>query len=356
MFQGARLKLTAWYLLIITSISVAFSIVIYKGLTLELDRFSRMQRFRIERRLQEGVFFPPDMRLHTDTPRAPIMDPELIEETKQRLTYILLAVNGAIIVISGGLSYFLAGRTLRPIKDMLDEQNRFITDASHELRTPLTSLKSAMEVHLRAKHTTAGDTNTLIRDSIDEVNKLQSLSDNLLQLTQFHKPNGNLPVETVSVSELIDEAIRKVQSMAEKKHITITKLIGDLKCMGNRVSLVDLIVILLDNAIKYSLDGKYVDVQVKKTDGSMYILVKDNGIGIGPNDLPHVFDRFYRGDTSRSKTAAGGFGLGLSIAKKIAENHHGSITVDSKENTGTTFTVRLPAKQPTSFIKPHFFS
>jgi len=144
MFHSARLKLTAWYLLIIMIISAMFSLVIYKVLSNEIERFERVQRFRIERRLETGLRrFPNQIR---------ITNPELIEETKQRILLMLIAINLGILIISGGLGYLLAGRTLKPIKEMVDEQNRFISDASHELRTPLTSLKTAMEVTLRDKN------------------------------------------------------------------------------------------------------------------------------------------------------------------------------------------------------------
>src|SRR3990167_5772072 len=177
MFSKARFKLTVWYLLIIMLISTGFSGVIYKVLTAELDRFSHMQRLRIE------------SRVRSIQPRI-FVDPDLAEETKQRLIVFLLIINSGILFVSGILAYFLAGKTLRPIKEMVDEQNRFISDASHELRTPLTSIKTAMEVSLRDKNLTLKDSKKLIGESIDEVNKLQLLSDELLQLAQYQTLNG----------------------------------------------------------------------------------------------------------------------------------------------------------------------
>src|SRR3989338_803664 len=148
-FHYARLKLTAWYLLIIMALSTLFSLVIYNALTAEVDRFERAQRFFIERRLQEGSLpLPPPTdgrRLFPFNNGEPI-NPELLAETKQRILLTLILANAGILIVSGGLGYFLAGRTLRPIKDMMDEQNRFITDASHELKTPLTSLRTELEV------------------------------------------------------------------------------------------------------------------------------------------------------------------------------------------------------------------
>lgn len=355
MFHSARLKLTTWYLLIIMLISVFFSVVIYKVLTFELDRFTRMQRFRIERKLREGEFFP-DMRYRNDPPHVPIMDPELVEETKRRLILMLIVVNGGILIVSGGLGYVLAGRTLKPIRDMLEEQNRFITDSSHELRTPLTSLKSAMEVSLRDKHLTLEKTKTLIAENITEVNKLQSLSDGLLQLAQYQKPQNLAKFEKLSLSNLVKKAIRKIEPIAKQKSMLIQNNILDIEIEGKEQGLCDLFTILLDNAIKYSPEKATVTISSQKNDGSIEISVADQGIGIDKKDISHIFDRFYRTNAARSKVSVGGYGLGLSIAKKITDIHHGSINVESKRDRGSVFIVRLPLHQTARITKPPFFS
>ncbi|TAL64214.1 MAG: hypothetical protein EPN88_11370, partial [Bacteroidetes bacterium] len=167
MFHSARLKLTAWYLLFIMFISLFFTVVIYRVLTGELERFARIQRFRMERHLYTDEYVPLPSNL------PPIIELELIEETKKRLMVVLAGINGGILILFGVLGYFLAGRTLRPIQEMVDEQNQFISDASHELRTPLTSLKSSMEVYLRDRHPTMREAKSLMNEGIDEVNKLQ---------------------------------------------------------------------------------------------------------------------------------------------------------------------------------------
>lgn len=345
MFHSARLKLTAWYLLIIMAISLSFSAVIYKVLITEVDRFARMQRLRIERRIREGEFFPPEMHLRGTLPSVAIMDPELVEETKKRLIFMLFLVNGGILILSGGLGYVLAGRTLQPISEMLDEQNRFISDASHELRTPLTSLKSAMEVNLRNKQLTLKDSRTLITESIEEVDKLQLLSDELLQLAQYQKPQVQIKFSKLKPEDAVKQAIQKVKIMAKQKNIPLQQKIQDIEIEGNKDELIKLLTILLDNAIKYSANEKSILVTANKTDSSVEIVIKDQGIGIDKKDLPHIFDRFFRADSARSKTDTIGYGLGLSIAKKIVEIHHGSITVDSELQKGTTFIIRLPLKQ-----------
>lgn len=332
MFTRARFKLTAWYLLIIMCISITFSAVIYEMLSHEVARFEQLQRFRIERRLGKSPI-PPTLT-----------NPELLEETNQRILLMLIFVNAGILVLAGGFGYFLAGRTLTPIKAMVDEQNQFISDASHELRTPLTSLKSNLEVHLRDKELTLSDAKTLISQNIEDVNRLQSLADALLQLTQYQKPNGNLVFENISIQEIVQEAIRKVQPLARKKHITLKNKVKDYKITAYKFGLIDILVILLDNAVKYSSNNKEVLVDASKSDGYLDLTVQDFGIGIEDKDLPHIFDRFYRVDSARTNTKAGGYGLGLSIAQKITDAHHGTINVVSKYGEGSTFTVRLPVK------------
>lgn len=334
MFQSARVKLTLWYLLIIMLVSITFSVGIYGILSREINRFERIQRFRIERKLREGGIFNP----------MPPPNPELLEETKRRIIFLLVLINGAILVVSGGFGYILAGKTLQPIKEMVDEQNRFISDASHELRTPLTSLKTTMEVSLRDKNLTLEDAKKLILESVVEVNKLQSLSEELLQVAQYEKPDLHSKFATVSLDQVIRDAIHKITPLAKQKEIVIKFEDKKIELVGEKYSLTDLVVILLDNAVKYSHNRSKVIVNTEKTDGFVLISVQDHGIGIDEKDSPHIFDRFYRADLARLKTSSGGYGLGLSIAKKIVEIHHGTITVENKLKKGSTFTARLPVR------------
>ncbi len=340
MFKSARLKLTAWYLLIIMLVSISFSVAIFKVINDELERFSRSQRIRIERRIVEGDFLlPPQLRAQLF---PSVTDPDLTVEVRNRVLLMLLIINSGVFVLSGAFGYFLAGRTLGPIKDMVDEQNRFISDSSHELRTPLTSLKTAMEVFLRDKNPTLNESKTLVSESLEEVNKMQLLSESLLELAQFQKPNESIKMEKLSLKEVIKSAVHKIEPMAKVRKITLVDKSQNLEISGNKFGLIDMLVILLDNAVKYSREKSPVTLHAEKTDGQILISVQDTGIGINPKDLPHIFDRFYRADAARTKGATGGYGLGLAIAQQIAEKHRGVITVESKLNKGSTFTVHLP--------------
>ncbi len=335
MFYKARLKLTAWYLLIIMLISIAFSVAIYQVLTQELSRVERIQRLRLERRLPSEV--QPRSRV------IPSIDPEVIEETKNRLRAILILTNIGILIASAGAGYFLAGRTLRPIKEMVDEQSRFVTDASHELRTPLTSLKSEIEVNLRDKNLGLADAKKLLESNLEEVNNLQYLSDNLIKLTQFSEEFGS-NFERFNLAEVVYEAQKKVSNLAKNQKITIKNNVKNQEILGNKQKLIEMFVIFLDNAIKYSAKGKTVTLSSTKLDNLVQIRIKDQGFGIDDKDIPHLFDRFYRTDKSRTKSEFAGYGLGLSIAKQIIDKHGGSIKVESKVGKSTTFSIQFPLK------------
>lgn len=340
MFNRARIKLTFWYLLIIMLISISFSFVIYRFLTTEIDRVVRMEKLR-----QQGAYFPGKkfiIQFNEPEIRQGIIvtppDPEVLEEAKQRILLMLVIINIGILGLSGVAGYLLAGLTLKPIKKMVDEQNRFITDASHELRTPLTSLKSEIEVNLRDKKLTLKDAKKLLESNLEEVNNLQYLSDNLMKLAKTHRPQ-DIKMENVSLLKVSGEAIKKVKKMAEKKNILIDNQISDISITADRQSITELFVIFLDNAIKYSPENTRVEMSSKKSADSVSIEIKDQGAGIDKKDLPFLFDRFYRADKARSKD---GFGLGLSIAKEIVDKHNGTIDVKSQVEKGTTFIIKLP--------------
>lgn len=146
MFKQARLKLTLWYVLIISFISFFFSFLIYGLINNEINRFADLQRNRIQHRL---IILNPNS---LPPPSVTLIDKDLINESRQRLKLSLFAVNGIIIIFSGSLAYFLAGITLKPIQKMSEDQKRFISDASHELRTPITAMRSLFEIsQIRSK-------------------------------------------------------------------------------------------------------------------------------------------------------------------------------------------------------------
>jgi signal transduction histidine kinase len=334
MFSNARIKLTAWYLLIIMLVSIMFSTVIYLGASHELSRIERVQKARPQE-LAERL--APPVRTFR-------IDPEVLEESRSRVRLALIMINMIILGFSGTAGYFLAGRTLGPIEEMIDEQNKFITGASHELRTPLTALKTSTEVGLRDKNLTITDAKSLLRGNLEEVENLKILSDNLLRLSQFEQVNGDIVMKSVPVAEILAEAMKKVNTLAREKGIAIELPKEKTKVRGDKGSLVELMVILFDNAIKYSPKGSKIKVFADSHDRKVSIKVKDMGMGIDEKDIKHIFDRFYRGDKARSKENISGYGLGLSIAKKTAGLHGGTVEVESKVGKGSTFTITLPCE------------
>jgi len=322
-FSSARFRLTIWYSLTIALISLLFSLTIYQIQTAELTRFEELQRQRIESRLNNSAPLRGELQL--------VLDQELITDVKSRLLTRLGIVNGVIIVISTSLAYFLAGKTLAPIEEMVSEQHRFISDASHELRTPLTAIRTGLEVYLRGKKTLTS-ANTLIKENLEEVVRLQTLSDSLLTLSSTDQDNSTH--EQLYLDQLIRSAIKRLSPIAKTKRIKLTTKLAKAQVMGNADQLTQLFTILLDNAIKYTGKGGKISISLRPQGKYLEFGLKDTGIGISTHDLKHVFDRFYRADSARSR---GGQGLGLAIARQISDSHNAKIRVVSKVGKGTDF-------------------
>lgn len=350
MFKSARLKLTGWYLVIIMLISIFFSALIYLGTVQELERGFRQAelRFRAE---ELGIPLPQSFsgrpedlppRLREETPRFFFV--EDLEATKRRLVLNLLVMNGVILGVSALASYFLAGKTLQPLEEALEEQKRFVADASHEFLTPLTALKTSMEVALRDKKINLKEAKKVIKSNLEDIEGLQSLSTNLLNLAHYQSNGQNLTFKEVDIKELIERVSRKILPLAKEKNIELVMKIRKQTILINEESLEEMMLIFLDNAVKYTPRKGKVLIKTKTDKKYLLIEVKDTGVGIAKKDIPHIFDRFYRVDQSRSKTRVAGFGLGLSLAKRIIEIHKGSVEVVSVVGKGTTFTIKLPLK------------
>jgi len=344
MLRSARVKLTGWYLLIIMLISVSFSAVIYLGVSRELERGFR----RTEMRLRAEKFgIPPSQRFSgrrkDAKPRFSFI--EDLGVAKKRVALGLLTVNVIILGISAAAGYFLAGKTLKPIEKAMNEQKRFVADASHEFRTPLTALKTSMEVALREKKMSASQVKKLIKSNLKDVDGMQSLANNLLSLANYQNNGGNFNFEEVNLAEVIRTTYKKILPLAKKEGVDIRLKIQDCVVEADKTSLGEMVLIFLDNAVKYTPKGGKVTISTQKDKKFALVKIKDTGIGISKQDITHIFDRFYRVDQSRSKNNVQGFGLGLPLAKKIIEIHKGSVKVFSKIGKGTAFIIKLPLKR-----------
>ncbi|MBA3757683.1 HAMP domain-containing histidine kinase [Candidatus Saccharibacteria bacterium] len=330
MFRSAAVKLTIWYISVIMTLSLGLSFVIYRLSSEELANNTRRQVY----------FFNKDLSPSDFSTFARLRQRQL-DQGLGRLRADLILFNFFVLTAGGAGSYALARRTLRPLEASLEAQKRFTADASHELRTPLTAMQAEIEVALRDKNLSKNETKNLLESNLEEVGKLKNLSAGLLRLASGE--NMLAIKNSVSLRGVVTDSLERFTKIAEQKNINIQTQLKNVPAKGDRESLVDLVSILMDNAIKYSPSGSEVTVSIYQKDRSSFIKVSDNGIGIQASELPRIFERFYRADSSRTKSTVGGYGLGLAIAKKITELHNGSIEVKSAPNKGTAFTVRLPA-------------
>jgi signal transduction histidine kinase len=242
----------------------------------------------------------------------------------------------------GGIgSYLLARRTLEPIEAAHEAQTRFTADASHELRTPLAAMRAETEVALRNSKLSAKEARELLHSNLEELTRLTGLSEGLLQLARG-ADDGNTH-ELLSLSLIIEQALAQVRPLAQAKAITIRlESATALKVLGNIGQLTQAVVILLDNAIKYSPRKTTVAVSVTQDHQYVRVSVADHGRGISETDLPHVFERFYRADSARTQADVSGHGLGLSIAEQIVTAHGGHLEAQSTLGKGSRFTMLLP--------------
>lgn len=219
--------------------------------------------------------------------------------------------------------------------------SRFTADASHELRTPLAVMRTTAEVALRHPGD-AGEHRAALGAVVAEVERTTQLVDNLLLIAKADAGGAQLAQQRVDIAAAAGEAHAQMSVLARVKGVSLTARLPDepVVVVGDREALRRLFLILLDNAIKYTPAGGSAEVAVEIEGGAVVGVVADSGIGIPRDDLPHVFDRFYRVDRARSREL-GGAGLGLAIARWIAESHGGAIVVDSAPDRGSRFEVRL---------------
>lgn len=228
--------------------------------------------------------------------------------------------------------------TLERLESIFTSQQRFLADVSHELRTPLTVIKGNVDLMRRM--------NTLDEEilvSIDqESNRLTRLVGDLLLLAQAE--TGKLPLQQdcLELDSLLFEVLQEMHIFADGKvNLRLTE-IDQIKILGDRDRLKQVLLNLISNAIQYTPKGGEVALSLAKVDKKARLIIRDTGPGIPAEDLPHIFERFYRTEKSRTRSKTSGFGLGLSIAYWIVHNHNGEINVDSTEGEGTSFNIFLP--------------
>ncbi|MGH9349413.1 MAG: sensor histidine kinase [Vicinamibacterales bacterium] len=324
-------------------------------------------------------------KLYTAQLAAPVAEAHAI---LARFRWWLVASIPPVLLLAGAAGYWLSRRALAPVdaiteaarattaddlsrrlelpgaadelqrltatfNDMLvrlqasfSQITRFTADASHELRTPVALVRSTAELTLRHPRD-AHEYREALTEILNEAERMSGLISNLLTLARVDAGSETLNVEVVDIGSLLRHAASRCEPLAQAKHISIERRIGDESILvrGDPRALERLFVILIDNAVRYTPDGGRVRVGAEAVHHAAVITVADTGIGIPPEKIPLIFERFYRVDPARSRDL-GGAGLGLSIARWIADAHHASIHVDSTPGRGSVFKARIPCVEP----------
>jgi signal transduction histidine kinase len=261
------------------------------------------------------------------------------KQVLDRLILTFIAVSVGMFILIFFISSFLTERSIKPIKESYYKQKQFISDASHELKTPLAVIHTNVDVLL----TNTDEQNKKWLEYIkSEVERMGHLTNDLLYLTQMDGAEDHQMMKTTfNISERLEHILLGLEVVAFEKNISlIYDIAPDIEMHGNAEQVSQVMMILLDNAIKYTQTGGDISILLSKSTHHINLSVTNSGDGISEEDLPYVFDRFYRADKVRSRES-GSYGLGLSIAKTIVEQHNGKITCESKVGDQTNFTVRF---------------
>jgi signal transduction histidine kinase len=274
----------------------------------------------------------------------PIGDTVGALNTLQTLLLLVGALTLAGATIGG---YFLAARALDPARLAFARQQTFIADAAHELRTPLTLLRADAEVLLRGRERFTADDAALLEDIVAESGHLSALSTTMLTLARLDSGAQHHERDVVDLADVARSVVQRARALADERDVSLTLgATAPAQVIGDRELLEQATLILVDNAIKYGGAGSAVEVSVAATDARQRLVVRDTGPGIAAEHLPHLGERFYRPDKARSR-AAGGAGLGLSLARGILKLHDGEVTIESAPGKGTTAILSLPAARAT---------
>jgi len=329
MFKSATIKLTLWYVFIVMILCLIFSGVLYHFSNNELAE-------GLHKQYQELVPNDHDSDDYLTRTKAEIA------EQSHNLLVNLIYFNVVVLLGAGLGSYVFARNTLKPIKRAHQSQLRFTADASHELRTPLTSMKADTEATLMRYSDSVPQLRRALAENLTDIQKLDKLTNQLLEISKLDSRHP-ISKEIVDIEEVIKLVMNSFNRKTKTSTINVDIQSTGYYILANEQSIRQLLTIVLDNAVKYSPSKGRVQVSVVKQSKHVLLTVRDNGIGIPKDDLPHIFERFYRSkNASTSKRKITGYGLGLPLAKDIVELYGGTIRIDSKENVSTTVTISLP--------------
>ncbi|RJX37491.1 hypothetical protein D3P09_21130 [Paenibacillus pinisoli] len=282
--------------------------------------------------------------------KAPLKTLQAMTEISTEIHYLkllLMSIStgigiGALLSVIAG--YALARRALIPIQKAWDKQQQFVADASHELRSPLSVIRGQTQILLRHPVHTIEEESAPISAILKETKRMRNMVDGLLLLARGDSHEEVILCQSVRIDGILKEIAKKMEPVMEYKKLRLGLHVegSELLINGDEDRLIQLFMILLDNAIKFTQADGQIDLECLRQGKSVLVTVKDNGAGIPEHDLPLVFNRFYKGDASRNRGYHGA-GLGLSIAHWIIDQHQGSVHISSSVGHGTTVMIRFPA-------------
>ncbi|HWR43812.1 HAMP domain-containing sensor histidine kinase [Sporomusa sp.] len=292
----------------------------------------------------ENVLFRPDgSKLEIQE----VIAVSIVDSEVSMLRHLLIIIASGLfagILVIGLAGYYLARLALVPIQTAWDRQQQFVADASHELRTPLAVVKTNAELMLRHPEKTVEQESARVTNVLREAIRMNKLVSTLLTLARADANQLELQLKSVVVNEVVETVVEQFRPLVELKGLELNVSIEpQIELTADRERLHQLLVILLDNALKYTVPPGKITLTCSKLQNQVVLKVEDTGCGILPEDLPRVFGRFFRGDKARHRET-GGAGLGLSIAQWIVEKHGGKIRAESTPNVGTQFYITLPVK------------
>lgn len=262
-------------------------------------------------------------------------------QSVENIIRILLIATIIIIFISIIISFILSNKTLKPIIEAWNRQTEFVQNASHELRTPLTIIQAKQELLLQEPNKKIIDKSKDITVCIKETRRLSKLVKELMILARADSNKLDLEKEVFNLDSLIKEVSEPYIEMAKLQHKNVTLNLDSVKDLNaDKNKITELLIIILDNAIKYTGENDKIDVSTYNKEGKTFIEIADTGIGISKDAMKHIFERFYREDKARSRQT-GGNGLGLAIAQTIVQAHNGSIKLVHNEPKGTKVVIKL---------------
>ena len=277
-----------------------------------------------------------------------IADEIEIEDKYSALIGVSVAMAAIAMILVGFGGWFVAGKSIEPVDRTVEQMRRFMADAAHELRTPLSVVRSRAEVALQRERD-RGEYEDALRGIERESTRVGRIVEDLLTLARADAGERPIDRQRVFLDDIVLDTAEAARALASKRDVRIAVAeFEEAPILADPTLVRQLVMILLDNAIKFSRSGQLVQVGVWRADDGARLSVSDAGPGIPTDQLPHVFERFYRGDAARSRAdtaASEGAGLGLSIAQWIAEEHAATIRIDSVVGNGTCVVVQFPSPE-----------